>query len=248
LRLILLSEALARLPVETREAFILEDLRRNFSRDICPYFSEQVFASHPPQVQEVLLSSAVLDTVEPDLLTHLVGRDDTRDILEELARKNLFIQPVYDKKRGWFYRYHQLFRDFLLLKFKTDRGEEARRAACMRAGDLSEQRGELEQAVKYYLEASAYPEAAGALVKVGLALITAGRTSDLAQWLAAIPDEIIRDNPWLLFYRYASERFTGPPEILADLQRARVMFQEQGEVRGSLLALAYLLEAPVSDP
>jgi ATP/maltotriose-dependent transcriptional regulator MalT len=43
--LILLSEALARLPVETREAFILEDLRRNFSRDICPYFSEQVFAS-----------------------------------------------------------------------------------------------------------------------------------------------------------------------------------------------------------
>jgi hypothetical protein len=96
--------------------------------------------------------------VEPDLLTHLVGRDDL-DILEELARKNLFIQPVYDKKRGWFYRYHQLFRDFLLLKFKLT-GEEARRAP--HAGWRPfRSTGELEQAVKYCLEASAYPEAAG---------------------------------------------------------------------------------------
>lgn len=241
--LILLSEALARLPAETREAFLLEDLRQKFSRDICPYFSEQVFASHPAPVQEVLMSSAVLDTVEPDFLRDLVGRDDAREILEELARKNLFIQTVYDKKRGWIYRYHQLFRDFLLGKLKTDRGEEARRAACRRAGDLSLERGELEDAVRHYLNARAYPEAALALVKVGLNLIMAGRTGDLTQWLAGIPEEIILDNPWLLFYRYASVRFTGPPEILADLQRARGLFQEQGEMRGSLLALAFLLEA-----
>jgi LuxR family maltose regulon positive regulatory protein len=241
--LILLSEALERLPAEARESYLVGDVPKKFSRDICPYFSEQVFSSHPSQVQEVLLSSAVLDTVEPEFLKKLVGRDDARDILEELARKNLFIQSVYDKKRGWLYRYHQLFRDFLLSKFQTDWGEEARRAAYFRAGELFGQQGELEQAVKYYLKARAYPEAAAALVKVGLNLIMAGRTGDLAQWLAPLPEELLQGNPWLLFYRYASVRFTGPPTILADLQQARAMFQEQGEVRGSLLALAYLLEA-----
>jgi LuxR family maltose regulon positive regulatory protein len=241
--LILLSEALERLPAEARESYLVGDVPKKFSRDICPYFSEQVFSSHPAQVQEVLLSSAVLDTVEPEFLQKLVGRDDARDILEELARKNLFIQSVYDKKRGWLYRYHQLFRDFLLSKFQTDWGEAARRAAYFRAGELFGQQGELEQAVKYYLKARAYAEAAAALVKVGLDLIMAGRTGDLAQWLAPLPEELLQGNPWLLFYRYVSVRFSGPSEILADLQQARAMFQEQGEVRGSLLALAFLLEA-----
>jgi LuxR family transcriptional regulator, maltose regulon positive regulatory protein len=243
--MILLSEALERLPPETRESSLLDDLRRKFSRDICPYFSEQVFSSHPPQVQEVLLSSAILDNVEPDFLKDLVGRDDARDILEELARKNLFIQSAFDNNRGWLYRYHQLFRDFLLRKFTTDRGEEARRAVYLRAGELSEQRGELEHAVKYYLKAGSCPKAAAALVKVGLDLIMAGRTGDLTQWLADLPDEIIRDNPWLLLYRYASVRFTGPPEIISDLQRALTLFQGQRDVRGAMLALAFLLEAAI---
>jgi LuxR family transcriptional regulator, maltose regulon positive regulatory protein len=241
--LVLLCDGLERLSETAREEYLGGDLTEKFKGDVFKYFGEQVFAALPPPTQEFLVKSNILEVVDPAFIKTFLGMENAQEILEDLAGRNLFIQPIHDRKRGWLYRYHLLFRDFLSVKFKALLGEEQQQAAYFRAGVLSEEREETEQALKYYLEARAYPEAAAALVKVGLPLIMAGRTMDLTQWLVAIPDEIIRDNPWLLFYRYVSARFTGPPEILADLQRARAMFQEQGEVRGSLLAMAYLLEA-----
>jgi LuxR family maltose regulon positive regulatory protein len=241
--LVLLSEGLERLPATARKEYLTGDLTEKFKGDVFRYFGEQIFAALPEATRDFLIRSSILEVVDPDFIKTFIGIGDAQVILETLAGRNLFIQPFLDRKKGWLYRYHLLFRDFLCAKFKTQLGEEQQRATYLRAGGLFEQRGALEEAVKYYLEAKAYPEAAAALVKVGLDLIRAGRTGNLSRWLAEIPDEIIRDNPWLLFYRYVSVRFSGPPEILSDLQRALARFQEQGEVLGSLLALAYLLEA-----
>jgi LuxR family maltose regulon positive regulatory protein len=241
--LVLLCEELERLPATDREEYLTNGLTEKFKGDVFRYFGEQIFASLPKATRDFLIRSSILEVVDPDFVKSFIGIGDAQVILETLAGRNLFIQPILDRKKGWLYRYHLLFRDFLCAKFKTQLGEEQQRATYLRAGGLFAQRGALEEAVKYYLEAKAYPEAAGALVKVGLDLIRAGRTGDLSKWLADIPDEIIRDNPWLLFYRYVSVRFSGPPEILSDLQRALARFQEQGEMRGSLLAMAYLLEA-----
>jgi LuxR family maltose regulon positive regulatory protein len=241
--LVLLCEGLERLPETAREEYLAGDLSKKFKGDVFNYFSEQVFAALPSPTQDFLVKSTILEVVDPDFIKTYMGIGNAQEILEDLAGRNLFIQPIHDRKKGWLYRYHLLFRDFLCGKFKALLGEDQQQAAYLRAGGLSEQRGELEEAVKYYLDARAYPEAAAALVKVGLALIMAGRIGDLAQWLAVIPDEIIQNNPWLLFYRYASLRFSGPPEILTDLKQAYALFMEQGEVRGSLLSLAFLLEA-----
>jgi LuxR family maltose regulon positive regulatory protein len=241
--LVLLCEELERLPATDREEYLAGDLTEKFKGDVFRYFGEQIFAALPEETRDFLIISSILEVVDPDFVKTFIGVGNAQVILEALAGRNLFIQPILDRKKGLLYRYHLLFRDFLCAKFKSQLGEEQQRATYLRAGGLFKQRGELEEAVKCYLEAKAYPEAAGALVKVGLDLVRAGRTGDLSQWLADIPDEIIRDNPWLLFYRYVSVRFSGPPEILSDLRRALAMFQEQGEVRGSLLTMAYILDA-----
>lgn len=68
--------------------------------------------------------------------------------------------------------------------------------AFLRAGQLYEKREELENAVKYFLEAKAYPQAVSAIERLGMDLLRKGRRDDLAQWVRALPEEIVRGNPW----------------------------------------------------
>jgi LuxR family maltose regulon positive regulatory protein len=244
--LVLLCEGLARLPESDRSAYLSGKLTEQFKGEAFRYFGEQIFTSLPASTQEFLVKSAILEVVDPDFIKDFLGVDKARAILEDLAGRNLFIQPIYDKKRGWLYRYHLLFRDFLCSKFKTLLHEERQRIAYRRAGELSEQRGELADAVKYYLNAGAYPQAVSVIQRLGMVLLKAGKTGELSQWLAAVPADLLQAKPWLLFYSYMTRQFTGEPDVILDLEQAYSLFQAQRDVRGSLLALAYLIQASVT--
>jgi LuxR family maltose regulon positive regulatory protein len=244
--LVLLCEGLARLPEGDRTAYLSGKLTEQFRGEVFRYFGEQIFASLPASTQEFLVKSAILEVVDPDFIKEFLGVDKAREILEDLAARNLFIQPIYDKKRGWLYRYHLLFRDFLCSKFRTLLNEEQQRAAYHRAGRLSEQRGEPEEAVRYFLNARAYPQAVSVTQRLGMALLKAGKTGELSQWLAVLPAELLQANPWLLFYSYMTRRFTGEPDTIFALEQAYSLFQAQRDVRGSLLALAFLIEASIT--
>ncbi len=242
--LVLLCEGLARLPEADREGYLL-DRTEQYQGKVFKYFGEQVFAALPPETQEFLVKSTILEVVDPDFIKDFLGVEQAREILDNLAQRNLFIQPLCDKKRGCLYRYHLLFRDFLCAKFKTLLGEEQQRAAYLRAGELTERRGQLEEAVKYYLQAGAYPQAVAAIERVGPQLLKLGRTAELASWLQRLPEALVRESPWLLFCHYITGRFAGTPEYFLSLLRAHGLFQEQQNLRGLLMTSAHLLEVSV---
>ena len=239
--LVLLCEGLARLPKTDREEYLLGDQTEKIKGNVFKYFGEQVFAALPPATQEFLIRSSILQVVDPDFIKDFLGVEQAREILDDLAQRNLFIQPLYDKKKGWLYRYHLMFRDFLWAKFKTQLGKEQQRAAYFRAGELSEQRGQPEEAVNYYLRAQAYPQAIAVIRKVGPNHLKLGKTAELTQWLSALPQDLVQKDPWLLFYHFMTGRFTGREEYLFSLQRAHSLFQEQQDLRGLLLTSAHLL-------
>jgi LuxR family maltose regulon positive regulatory protein len=244
--LVLLCERLERLPTADKEEFLTGDLTGKFKGDVFKYFGEQIFASLPPATQEFLIKSTILEVVNPDFIKDFLGVDKAREILDDLAGRNLFIQPIYDKKKGWLYRYHLLFRDFLRAKFQTRLGEEQQRAAYLQAGKLSEQRGQPQEAVNCYLRAQAYPQAIAVIRKVGLDLLKLGKNVELSQWLEALPPDLLRADPWLVFFRYMTRRFSGLPEDIFILLKARALFEQQQDERGAILSMAYLLEAAIT--
>jgi LuxR family maltose regulon positive regulatory protein len=88
---------------------------RTFSGDhrtIADYLFAEVLDRQPARTQTFLLHSAILDRLSGSLCDALLEREDGQSMLKELEQANLFIVPL-DDKRHW-YRYHQLFRDFLL--------------------------------------------------------------------------------------------------------------------------------------
>lgn len=61
------------------------------------------------------------------------------------------------------FQYHQMFRDFLQVKWKVSIGEEERASLCFKAATLYERRNEQEMAIHYFLEAGAFENAALAI-------------------------------------------------------------------------------------
>jgi LuxR family maltose regulon positive regulatory protein len=132
--LVLLCEGLARLPEAARADYLSGSLPEQFKGEVFKYFGEQIYASLPPATQEFLMRSTILEVVDPDFIKDFLGVEQAREMLDDLAGRNLFIQPIYARNRGWVYRYHLLFRDFLAAKFQTQLGAEQQHAAYLRAG------------------------------------------------------------------------------------------------------------------
>ena len=78
---------------------------------LADYLTEQVFRNQAPEVQDFLLRTSILTRVNGDVANTLCGRDDSWQRLEELEKQDLLTSSI-DPERQW-YRYHQLFRDYL---------------------------------------------------------------------------------------------------------------------------------------
>ncbi len=243
--LVLLNEFLERFPAVSSRQIFGQELSGDLKSELFQYFSDEIFSSQPQAVQTFLLQASTLDVLEPGFLKELTGVKAAVEILQDLARRNLFIHSFYDPQSGWSFRIHQLFRDFLKARFESEMDIARKKTLLLKAGGLYEQREQRQEAIKCYLEAKCYPQAVDMIEKVGLDLLRNGRTGDFADWLQALPPALIPEHPWLLFYRAMTTRFTKAVQSNADLQRALVMFQEQGDERGHLLALAYLIGASI---
>jgi LuxR family transcriptional regulator, maltose regulon positive regulatory protein len=80
-------------------------------RFIADYLREDVLAHLNDDIRHFLLQTCILDRLCGRLCAAVTGRMDSQALLERLERENVFLVPL-DDRREWF-RYHQLFADFL---------------------------------------------------------------------------------------------------------------------------------------
>jgi LuxR family maltose regulon positive regulatory protein len=128
------------------------------------YLVEEVLNTQPPEAQEVLLSTSILERVSGEAARELVGNEEAAGILPALARANTFIQPLGS---GW-YRYHPLFAEVLRLKLRL-RFPERIPDLHRRAARLCERNGSLSDAVRHAAAAGDW-QLAASMVVGGLAI------------------------------------------------------------------------------
>lgn len=86
------------------------------TRELSTYISEQVFQTLSENEQRFLMVTSVAERFTGDLADHLQDDLDAWTILEQLEQKKLFLVPL-DGHGGW-YRYHQLFAQYLYEKLQ----------------------------------------------------------------------------------------------------------------------------------
>ncbi len=163
-------------------------------RYILDYLVEEVFQRQPPDVQDFLLKTSILDRITAGLCDAVLGQgagaQASQTILERLDRANLFIVRL-DETRQW-YRYHHLFRDLLRLQRHIQCGGVDAADLHRRAGRWFEQNGFLDEALDHFLAAEDWNEVERLIGLAAADAINHGQFATLNRWLAALPEERLR--------------------------------------------------------
>ncbi len=202
-------------------------------RFVAGYLATEVFESQPPETRRFLIATALLDRFSAPLCDALLERDDSRETIEHLRRAGLFLIGL-DDHHTWF-RYHDLFRDFLLGRLP----EAERPLYHRRATGWFAENGQLGEAIRH---AVAGGDAAGAAALVRRHIdttLSAGRFSAVIGWLDTLGDAAVRSaadlagyKAWLLYMRGR----VGEAETFADLGT-----EGDGDASGPLLVFRAFL-------
>ncbi|MBN1180304.1 MAG: tetratricopeptide repeat protein [Anaerolineae bacterium] len=166
-------------------------------RYILDYLIEEVFHRQPDDVQTFLLHTAILDRLTSPLCDAVTGRSDSRAMLEQIERSNLFVAPL-DNERRW-YRYHRLFAD-LLRKRLHQHDPDLPATLHRRASDWYAQNGHLPAAVDHALAAQDVTRAAALVAQTTEATLMHGEIATFAQWMNALPETAVRSQPSLYVF------------------------------------------------
>jgi LuxR family transcriptional regulator, maltose regulon positive regulatory protein len=166
------------------------------NRYILDLLGEEVLAGLPEAERAFMLETSVLSKMTGSLCDEVVGGEGSGELLDELARSNLFVVAL-DEYGGW-YRYHHLFSDLLLYELKRSR-PDLMPVLHGRASAWFEEEGLFEDAIRHALASSDYERAGKLLARHWFRYAVTGQLASLERWLEALPDDLtIRDAPLVL--------------------------------------------------
>ena len=195
-------------------------------RYVLDYLSEEVLARQPEPVQQFLLHTCLLERLSGPLCDAVTEQEGSQAMLEALERANLFVVAL-DEERGW-YRYHSLFADVLrrhLQQAQSMLVPELHR----RASAWYEQHELPIEAVQHALAVPDFELAVRLIESVGLSVTRYGQLSTVLQWMwmNALPEALVRTQPFLRVYHASLLTFTNQLEMAGELlQQAERDVQE----------------------
>lgn len=165
-----------------------------YNRFVVDYLNEEVFCRQPKYIQHFLLHTAIADRLSGPLCDILTNDKNGQMTLERLEQINLFLIPL-DLEKRW-YRYHQLFRDFLRRRLEETYPEKIT-TLYQRASVWCEQNHLITEAVDYALAASDVERVAQLIVQIGRDFERNGEVAVVSHWLDKLPEQLIRLYPEL---------------------------------------------------
>ena len=162
-------------------------------RYVADYLYRESMAKLTEPQQRFLRRTATLDTFSAQLCDAVLDRADSQEMLRELEAANVFLVPL-DRRREW-YRYHALFREFLLGELRRVEPEEVP-PLHLAAASWFEDHGSPAMAIEHLLDHAAERTRATHLVStVTLDTYQAGQLTTVQRWFAALGNPAIEAYP-----------------------------------------------------
>lgn len=155
------------------------------------YLARDVLDRQSNEIADFLRATAVLRELTPAACNAVTASTAGTPLLNQLRDLDLFVVALGEKH----YRYHHLFHDFLRERAALDRHEL--QTHHRRAAEYFQANGNLEEAIYHWLAAQSFGEAADAIEQVGEATLRSGRMDTVANWIDAVPPEVLADHPAL---------------------------------------------------
>jgi ATP/maltotriose-dependent transcriptional regulator MalT len=167
-------------------------------RHIVDYLGEEVLAELGPDTRELLLRTSILERVTGPLGDAVADTTGSSRKLETLARSNLFVVPL-DERRDW-YRYHHLFRACLNAELRIEAAElipELHR----RASGWFQKAGDVPEAINHAIAGEDFPAASELLAAHWNDVVSTGGLRTVETWLMALPEHVVTGDARLCMAR-----------------------------------------------
>jgi LuxR family maltose regulon positive regulatory protein len=195
------------------------------------YFANEILTGESPQIQDFLKCSAVLEVMTPDDCNVVLGMKDSVRLLRDLEHRNLFVSTIGKDE----YKYHFLFRQFLLGRIDNER---LQKSLNLKAARYYKKKGQIEQAIQHYLTVKNYTWASKLIAHVSKQIETQMRFTTLDTWLNQIPESVLEEQPRLLITQGDLYRMHG------NLKKAEDLYTKAEHLlrnTGNMSDLAYAL-------
>jgi LuxR family maltose regulon positive regulatory protein len=162
---------------------------------VIEYLAAEVLRQQPEEVRSFLRDTSILDRFSAPLCDAVSGQTDSKAMLARLEQANMFLVRL-DDNRQWF-RYHQLFADYLRAGLDTSAEKELHR----KASAWHEAHGAGQEAMRHALRAGDVPATIRLFRSQAEGMLARGEISALLGWLQALPESTIRAQSDLAGYK-----------------------------------------------
>lgn len=195
------------------------------------FLAEEIWRSARRSMKQILMEASLLYEIDTEVL------DRANVEREALIPANGFFQEAVDRHimttcliSNHKYRFHSLFKQFLLEKLQATYGPEEIAILHGRYAAAYAEKGEIEQAVDHYIAAGLIDEAAALLEIRGEEIMEAGKVGTVNQWLDSIPDETKDRTPALYLLEARILENQGSLEKgMEKLEKAQEMLRKNGK-------------------
>ena len=202
------------------------------SSDIFTFLAQEVLHRQPTEVQEFLLSSAVLRQLDANACNALLDIENSTEILRSLVERGLFTFSVDDVS----YRYQRLFQDFLLDQGKNDLKKS--NLLYKKAADYFIRVNDAEEAIYHLFCCDENNEAAKLIESAGPRLLEIGRLRTLAKWIEKLDDDLLDQHPCIrILYGDVQRLRSQFEEAITSFSRAEKVFSQTKDLHGRSQAL-----------
>jgi LuxR family transcriptional regulator, maltose regulon positive regulatory protein len=214
-------------------------------RYVIDYLAAEVLRQQPEEVRTFLRQTAILERLCASLCDAVTGRTDGKALLSHIEQANLFLVRL-DDHRQW-YRYHQLFADFL----RAELPESEQATLHRKASAWYEAHGLAQEAIRHALAVQDIPATVRLIRAHADEMACRGEFPTVLAWLEALPDSTVRAHSdlsgfkaWLLYLRARIDE----AEVYSALAHSVERHDASGVHRGTLLTFRAFLAINRCDP
>jgi DNA-binding SARP family transcriptional activator len=208
------------------------------------YLAGEIFQKSDSRTQELLLRTSCLSQMTAAMAAEMSGNADAGALLAHLYQNNYFVSLKQARPEP-VYQYHPLMRDFLMSRAPETLARDELSALQRKAAVLLTATGQVSEAVALLREAGDWLRVVELIDNHGASLLDQGRGETLAQWVEAMPKEVVQGHPWALYWLATSRLPVAPRESRVLYEQTFDLFstQPQPDSKGLLLSASGAMDA-----
>jgi LuxR family maltose regulon positive regulatory protein len=239
-----------------------EDIERTLEsiesrhQSISEFLLTEVLSAQEESLQEKLITVSILDRFCEEVIGELFNDDheilqsssNGKELIHWLVSMNMFVIPL-DSDRRWF-RYHHLFKDFLIGQLKKRKSEKEVSKIHIRASKWLEKNGFLTEAINHASKANDNKCIVRIIRQHWEDTFDEDYWTTVDEWLSYVPEETINQTAnlllarmWVEMRRHQIQRFPALIELI-EKTGEQLTNTEKGYLAFAKCALTYFMGDP----